>query len=62
MEIRQDLEEVVHASAQESIIKKNIQEVEEFWKKSRIIIISSDIAKNGLEIQHFGMLENEKLQ
>lgn len=56
MEIRQDLEEVVHASAQESIIKKNIQEVEEFWKKSRIIIISSDIAKNGLEVQHFGTL------
>lgn len=40
MEIRHELEEVVHASAQESLIKKNIQEIEEFWKKSRIVIVN----------------------
>lgn len=56
MEIRQDLEEVVHATSSGEYHKENSRKWRSFGKKSRIIIISSDIAKNGLEVQHFGML------
>ena len=49
------------SSAQENIIKKNLAEVDEFWKKNKLVVVTSDIARNGSEIHHLGIQENEEL-
>lgn len=35
--------------------------MEEFWRKSKLMIVASDLARNGTEVQHLGGLENEGL-
>ena len=56
-DIENELAEIAFLSSQENIIKKQLSEVEDFWKKNKVKFISEEIIGNNTNTLHLDQNE-----
>lgn len=60
VEIEDEISEIVFLSAQESIVKGQLLEIEEYWRKVKLRMISEDLGQNDVLVSHLD--SNEEVQ